>query len=83
MPYVVPKTEALQYIGSNDDAVRQILSGYDYWTEDTTFTGSGLRYSGADGDSITLTSGDYLVYDLNSVRRMSQSDYELRFREIS
>lgn len=83
MPYVVLKTQSLQYTGSNDEAIRQIVADYDYWTEDTAFSGSGIRYNGADGDVITFTSGDYIVYDSNSLRRMAASDYENRFREIS
>lgn len=82
MPYVVPKQQALQFTGSNDEAIRQVVSEYDYWTEDQQFSGNGIRFNGADGDAMTFVNGDYLVYDSNSLRRYSQSDYEARFREI-
>lgn len=83
MPYVVPKTQSLQFTGTNDEAIRQIVADYDYWTEDQQFSGSGIKFNGADGDFMTFTNGDYLIYDFNSLRRMSASDYENRFREIS
>lgn len=83
MPYVVPKAQSLQFNGTNDEAIRQIVADYDYWTEDTAFSGSGIRFNGADGDTMTFTNGDYLIYDSNSLRRMSASDYENRYREIS
>lgn len=83
MPYVVPKVESLQFTGQNDAAVRQIVGNYDYWTENPGFTGSGIQWNGADGDRLTLNPGDYLVYDANYIKRMSQSDYEARYREIA
>lgn len=83
MPYVVPKSQSLQFTGSNDEAVRQVLAEYDYWTEDTSFSGNGIRFTGADGDSMTFSTGDYLIYGANDVRRLSQSDYEARYREIA
>jgi hypothetical protein len=82
VPYVVPKVQSLQYTGQNDDAVRQIVGDYDYWTENQSYTGSGVQWNGADGNRLTLTPGDYLIYDFNQVKRMSQSDYEARYREI-
>lgn len=83
MPYVVPKTQSVQFNGTNDEAIRQIIADYDYWTEDTTFAGSGIRFNGADGDTMTFTNGDYLVYEVNTVRRLSASDYENKYREIA
>ena len=83
MPYVVPKVQSLQYTGSNDDSVRQVVADYDYWSENQSFTGSGIQYNGQDGDRLTLAPGDYLVYDWVSVKRMSQSDYERRYHEIA
>lgn len=83
MPYVAPKQQSLQFDGTNDEAIRQIIANYDYWTEDQSFTGSGIKFNGADGDNMTFVNGDYLVYSWNDVRRFSASDYENRFREIS
>lgn len=82
MAYVVFKTQSLQFNGSNDEAIRQVVADYDYWTEDASFSGSGIRFNGADGDAMTFTNGDYLIYDSNSLRRVSASDYENRYREI-
>jgi len=83
MPYVVPKVQSLQYTGQNDAAVKQIVSNYDYWTLNPSFAGSGIQWNGADGDRLTLAPGDYLIYEAYAVRRMSQSDYEARYREIA
>lgn len=83
MPYVVSKTQSLQFTGTNDEAIRQVISEYDYWSENQAFTGNGIRFNGQDGDVMTFTNGDYLVYDFNSVRRVSASDYEARYHEIS
>lgn len=83
MPYVVYKTQSLQFNGTNDEAIRQVVADYDYWTEDQSFSGSGIKFNGQDGDSMTFANGDYLIYDSNSLRRMSQSDYESRYREIA
>ncbi|QNJ57630.1 hypothetical protein SEA_KEANU_24 [Streptomyces phage Keanu] len=83
MPYVVSKTQSLQFTGTNDEAIRQVLANYDYWTEDQQFSGNGIRFNGADGDSMTFAPGDYLVYGSNDVRRVSSSDYEARYREIA
>lgn len=86
MPYVVQKLESIQYTGSNMEAIQAVVNNADYWQSSTfSVNTSRVKWTGAEGDSLTIPVGGYLVYNVDggSMFGMSQADYESQYHEIS
>ena len=85
MPYVVPRLESVQYTGSNMEGLQQIIDQSDYWQSATrTVTTEYVRWTGAEGDKITVPTNGYLIYSANSstLKGVSQDDYQTMYREV-
>lgn len=84
MPYVTPRLQAEQYTGANGTAITAIVASFgSYWAPDPSYVG-GLRWTGVEGDNLTLPVGGYLIYNVNGVNdALSQEEYEAQYHEIT
>lgn len=84
MPYVVPRLESLQYTGSNVEGLQQIIDQVDYWQAATrSVTVDRVRWTGAEGDKITVPTLGWLVYntDASILKGMPDDEYQVQYRE--
>jgi hypothetical protein len=84
MPYVVPRLESVEYTGSNVEGLQQVIDQVDYWQAATrSVTVDRVRWTGAEGDKITVPLNGYLVYntDAGVLKGMSSDDYQIQYRE--
>lgn len=86
MPYVVPRSQSVQYTGQNMEAIQQIVNQSDYWQVATfSVTEERVRWTASEGDRVNIPVGGYLVYNIETgfYKGLSQADYEAQYHEIA
>jgi hypothetical protein len=86
MPYVVQRSQSVQYTGSNVESLQEVINGSDYWQNSTrTITETQVKWQASEDDKIKVPVGGYLIYNEynGSFQGMSAEEYEGMFREIS